>query len=212
MLAAPLPSLGGGPGGYRHRVLTGAERDDDADVATLADQRDRHVERAFCSDPEGLRAAWSTYGDLVYGFCTRALGPERALDATQEVFITAWRRRDAYDPDRGALVAWLMGIARHKVMGVMRSEGRHPAPSDPELLPEGAAEDDVDLLADRMLVAHALEALSDSTRTCVRLAVMDGLSHREVAARTGLPLGTVKSHVRRGLERLRRAMEGSDDH
>lgn len=199
--------------GYGRPVLEGAHRRDVSreDATSLSDERDRRVEQLFASSPDGLHAAWSTYGDVIHGFCARLVGPDRAVDATQEVFIAAWRSRDRYDPQRGALVGWLMGIARNKVLGVLRSDGRRPTPADPATLTLPPSPDDVERLADRILLAHALDALPPRTRTAVQLSVMEGRTHQEVADVTGVPLGTVKSDIRRGLLRLRRAMEAGTD-
>lgn len=201
-----IPSLG-----YRRPVLRGDRGDVSAGPPSLDEERERAVERAFLAGPDGLRAAWVAHGDLVHGFCRRALGRDRAADATQEVFITAWRRRDAFDPQRGALVGWLMGIARYKVLGVLRSEGRAPLPADPDRIDGPVVDGDhVDRIADRLLVAHALRTLPERSRRAVELSFLDGHTHQEVAERLDLPLGTVKSDIRRGLERLRRTMADHD--
>jgi RNA polymerase sigma factor (sigma-70 family) len=199
--------------GYGRTVLEHADPGDVSadDAASLAEQRDRRVEGLFTSSPDGLRAAWSAYGDVIHGFCARMLGPDRAVDATQEVFIAAWRARDRFDPERCALVGWLMGIARNKVLGAIRSHARLATPADPSTIALPPSDDEVDRLADRILLAHALDALTPRARTAVQLAVMEGRSHQEVSDLTGLPLGTVKSDVRRGLQRLRRAMEAATD-
>jgi RNA polymerase sigma factor (sigma-70 family) len=199
--------------GYGRPVLEGAHRRDVSaqDATSLADERDRRVEQLFGSSPDGLRAAWEAYGDVVHGFCARLVGPDRAVDATQEVFIAAWRARYRYDAERGALVGWLVGIARNKVLGILRGEARHPTPADPATLTLPPSVDEVERLADRILLAHALDALPPRTRIAIQLAVMEGRTHQEVADLTGVPLGTVKSDIRRGLLRLRRAMEAGTD-
>jgi RNA polymerase sigma factor (sigma-70 family) len=156
--------------------------------------------------PEALRAAYAAHAALVHTFCRRALGPERAADATQEVFTDVWRNRHRFDPDQGTLRGWVMGIARFKVLGALRHDGARPT----EPLPETerseaavAAPADVDRLADRLTLAQGLRALPERTRTLIQLNFVEGLSHGEIAERTGVPLGSVKSDIRRGLERLR---------
>lgn len=176
---------------------------------SLAERRDAAVEHRFRTSDDGLRAAYDAYGGLIYRFCTRTLGPHAAQDATQEVFLTAWRQRDRFDPARGSLVGWLVGIARFRVLGSLRTDRRHPPPT-------GAIEDAVELtrdavdgLADQLLVAQALEVLPERTRTAISLAYLKGLTHQEVADHMDVPLGTVKSDIRRGLERLRHTV-GAD--
>jgi RNA polymerase sigma factor (sigma-70 family) len=175
-----------------------------AEPTSIAERREVMVERTFRTDPDGLKAAYDAYGAAVHRFCTRSLDSHLARDATQEVFVTAWRQRDRFDPERGSLLGWLLGIARNKVLGAQRSHRRHPSPSPPDQLPAVADDTRVlDQLADRLLVAHALSTLPDRAQEAVRLAFLEGLSHQEVADHLDLPLGTVKSDIRRGLTRLR---------
>jgi RNA polymerase sigma factor (sigma-70 family) len=161
-----------------------------------------------------LRAVYDAHSRLVFSFCRRALGPERAADATQEVFTEVWRSRDRFDPARGTLRGWVMGIAKFKVLGTLRHDGARPVvPVDPIADDRGGAEPtgaaggsgdrDIDGLADRMTLAQALLVLPDRTRKAIHLAYVDGLSHREISEQLDLPLGSVKSDIRRGLARLR---------
>jgi RNA polymerase sigma factor (sigma-70 family) len=163
-----------------------------------------------------LRAVYDAHSRLVFSFCRRALGPERAADVTQEVFTEVWRSRDRFDPARGTLRGWVMGIAKFKVLGTLRHDGARPVvPVDPiaddgrATGPTGApgggggGDRDIDLVADRMTLAQALLVLPDRTRKAIHLAYVDGLSHREISEQLDLPLGSVKSDIRRGLARLR---------
>lgn len=118
------------------------------------------------------------------------------------MFVNAWQRRETFDPGRGTLPGWLIGIARHKVVDRLRANARQPSPV-PET-PESPTEDPgLERLADRLLVADALGRLPAEQRMALELAFFEGYSHSEVAQRLDLPLGTVKSQIRRGLERLR---------
>lgn len=190
-----------------------APRADDVEViadGVGADAGSR-LERAFGAGEEwALEELYREAGRLVYSFCVRSLGPTLAHDATQEVFLAAWRSRERYRPEAGTLTGWLMGIARFKVVDVLRTERRHPVAADgaPEA---GSDESAVDLVAQRMLVADALDALPPRARELVEHAFYGDLTHQQLAERFGLPLGTVKSDIRRGLARLRRHLEAFDD-
>ncbi len=170
------------------------------------------LDRAFVrGEAAALREAYDRYAGLVHAIALRSLGVQQdAEDATQQVFVKAWRSRATFDPDRGQLGGWLVGICRREVLdrlaartrerGVLERVGpvvaRTPAPEGPERVVE------------TMVVADALDQLPDPVRRVLRLAFYDDLTHQQIAAVTGLPLGTVKSHVRRGLERLRQRWEG----
>ena len=162
-----------------------------------------------------FEAVYERYGSLVFTFARRSVGDASAADVTQEVFVTAWRKHDRYRPGEAPLAAWLMGIARHKVLDHFRTLRRVPEPHDPSG-PQSAididrrAPDSVDGLADQLLVADALSDLTPRARSVLELAYFDDLSHDEIALRTGIPLGTVKSDIRRGLQRLRQDLEASD--
>ena len=167
----------------------------------------------LAADPDAVRLAWEAWGALVHGYCAKALRDrERAADCTQETFVSAWRARERFDPARGTLAGWLLGIARYRVLDVHRGAHRVPTPVDD--VPQTAStasqgsQAAPDLLADRMLIAHALESLPPAARQVVELAFYGDLTQVEIAERTGLPIGTVKSHMRRALLRLRADLEG----
>jgi RNA polymerase sigma-70 factor (ECF subfamily) len=174
---------------------------DDADVA---------VGRAFAAgDEAALRQAYDRWGGLVHAFCVRSLASRAdAEEATAQVFVAAWRGRSGYDPSRGSLPGWLLGIARRQVADAHAAAARERAlleameqvrPVEPDPTP--------DQLLDRLLVSDALAALRPEQRRAVGLAFYDGLTHEQVASTMGLPLGTAKTHIRRGLATLRRRLE-----
>lgn len=130
----------------------------------------------------------------------------------QEVFIEIWRCAHRFDPAKGKEVTFVATLARRRLIDRLRRKGRRPHEVElVEALPGAFEQPD---LAGRMDTAQAagqalaaLESLRPAQRDALQLAVIEGLSHGEVAAATGLPLGTVKTHVRRGLIRLRQLLE-----
>jgi RNA polymerase sigma-70 factor (ECF subfamily) len=180
-------------------------------VPDVEDDPDAAVARAWVAGSEqAVRAAWDRYGTLVHTFCSRALADrDAAADCVQETFVSAWRSRDRFDPERGSLAGWLLGIARHRVHDSYRTQARVPQPQAAEESPGSpVARNGTDELLERLLVADALQVLGERPRRVLELAFYDGLSQSEVAERMNLPLGTVKSDVRRALNRLRGVLEG----
>jgi RNA polymerase sigma factor (sigma-70 family) len=180
----------------------------------VPDGPDPTLDRRFAAGDHGaLREAYDLHGGAVYGIALRAVRTHHdAEDITQQVFVRAWRGRNTFDPQRGGLGGWLIGITRRQVADrlsdrfrerdvtdrVGRSGDGQPAPPPPA--------DQV--VVDAMVVAAEMNQLPPRMRTVLQLAFFDDLTHTQIAAVTGLPLGTVKSHLRRGLERLRSRWEG----
>jgi RNA polymerase sigma-70 factor (ECF subfamily) len=170
------------------------------------------IEAAFCQGDElALRAAYDAHGALVYSFCRRTLDEDRAKDVTQEVFVSAWRAHSTYDPAKGRLAGWLIGIAKNRLIDNIRAEGRHASRRAEAETGDLPVEDEVERVGDRMLVADALQSLPERSRTVIELNYFSGLTHDQIAEHTSLPLGTVKSDIRRGLARIRRHLELSHD-
>jgi|KBSMisStaDraftv2_1062788.scaffolds.fasta_scaffold47366_2 RNA polymerase sigma-70 factor (ECF subfamily) len=173
---------------------------------------------AFARGEADLRAVYDRHAPLVYSICRKALGEPAAAEVTQDVFVNAWKARHQFDPERGALGAWLVGIAKRRIVDHVRREARHTtrrAEHDAERVEAISADDHpeevVDRISERMRVAHALAALQERPRQVIGLAYVHGLTHQEIAERTGIPLGTIKSDIRRGLLALRDVMEQGDE-
>lgn len=158
-------------------------------------------------DPGALEAAFRSWGGLVHAQARRTVGAAAADDLTQQVFVEAWRSRGSFDPERGVVPGWLVGITRNVAARHWRREERTPAPVGHVEDTEASTDDDPELVADRMTMAAALDVLPAPQRDTLRLSFYEGLTQSEIADRLDLPLGTVKSHQRRGLVRLRDHLE-----
>lgn len=168
------------------------------------------VEASFVAgEDDALRRAYDAHGRLVYTLCRRSLGSDLASDVTQEVFAAGWFARHQYDPSRGSLGGWLVGIARNKIIEHLRAQGRRPSTVEtpPSGLPAALTVAEIEGLADRLLLADALAQLPDRPKRLIELAFFEQLTHPEIAKRCDLPIGTVKSDIRRGLARMRRHLE-----
>ena len=169
------------------------------------------LDEAFAAGTADLRAVYDAHSSLVYSLCRRALGAE----AAQEVFVSAWRKREQFDPTRGALGAWIVGITKRRIIDQHRSEGRHADRRADQVLDERSPSDEppservAERVVDRMFAAHLLASLPSRTREVIELFYVHDLTHREVAEQTGLPIGTVKSDIRRGIMRIRDEMKVS---
>lgn len=167
------------------------------------------LERRFHDgDERALAAVYARWSPLVYSLALRALGDVGdAEDVTQRTFVSAWQGRAGFDPDRGRVSAWLVGITRHRIADAHEARAKAR-----ELQARLAAEADLDDveemdLADRLLVADEISRLEPVAQQVVRLAFYDDLTHVQISERLGLPLGTVKSHLRRSLYRMKSRLE-----
>ena len=200
------PSLLTEPRSHVHR-----HRRYDAHVSGLeAVTSDPVAERFAAGDDAALREAYAEHGPVIYSPCRRKLDEDRAKDATQEVVVSAWKSRERFDPARGSLAAWLVGIAKNRIVDAIRSEQRHASRRADVDVTDTAVAPDVDRVGDRMLVSQALASLPDRARHVIELAYLKDMTHAQIVDETGLPLGTVKSDIRRGLTRIRTHLEGSD--
>ncbi|MFE6254729.1 RNA polymerase sigma factor [Agromyces sp. NPDC057865] len=175
---------------------------------------DQELASAFAAgDERALREAYARWSPLVFRLALRSLGERGdAEDVTQQVYISAWRARATYDAERAALGAWLVGITKHRIADAHEARAKARRLQDTLAAEAFAAGDALpdDGLAERVMVAEELERLEPVPRKVMQLAFYDDLSHSEIAEAMGLPIGTVKSHVRRSLIRLRRRWEVDD--
>ena len=161
---------------------------------------------------EALAGLYRRYASLVHTLALRGVGDHHeAEEITQRVFVGAWRGRHTIDPGRGSAGAWLVGITRNAIVDQLAQRARstrnlRAVSNDP--LPRTRAVALDAHVTDRVLLAHALAELGEPRASVLRLAFADDLTHEQIARTLGLPLGTVKSHVRRGLLRLRDSLEG----
>ncbi len=166
------------------------------------------MERVVRGDRAGLRALYDQYAPRVFAVAM-ALLRERseAEDVTQETFIEVWRRAPEFDRARGSVGGWICAIARSRAIDRLRSrnaaaravgaaQAEPPRPSPPPPLELASARQE------RETVLSALERLPPDQRAVIELGFYEGLSQREIAERQGEPLGTVKTRVRLGMQKL----------
>ncbi|WP_366518628.1 sigma-70 family RNA polymerase sigma factor [Herbiconiux sp.] len=184
----------------------------DAERAAAAIVEAAMAESFRDGDESALAAAYARWSALVHTLALRSLGdPRDAEDVTQKVFVEAWRSRTRYDPLRAQLGAWLVGITRHCIADALeaRSRARRAEEAHAAQLPL-PEEDATARLAESLQVADELARLAPEPQRVMRLAFYADLTHAQIADRLGLPLGTVKSHIRRSLGRLRTRLEVND--
>jgi RNA polymerase sigma factor (sigma-70 family) len=176
------------------------------------DDDGRLVESFRAGDERALAEAYGRWSALVYTLAMRSLGSVAdAEDVTQKVFIAAWRGRSGFDPSRSALPAWLVGITRHAIADAHEARSRQRRLDEAYAAEAPAAQgDETAEIVDKVMIAAELEQLEPVPRHVMRLAFFDGLTHVQIADTLGLPLGTVKSHIRRSLFRLRSRLEVTD--
>jgi len=170
-------------------------------------------------DLAAFEALYDRYGDLVYSVSLRVVGDTYvAEDVTQDVFMRVWRRPDQFDAQRGKFVTWLLSVARNRSIDHRRSQSRRlrhetlpSADDDEDLLPAGDERDDPALAAvlsdERGAVRRAMEALPPEQKLAIQLAYFGGLTQLEIANKTGQPLGTIKTRIRLGMQKMRAALE-----
>ncbi|GAA2477313.1 sigma-70 family RNA polymerase sigma factor [Streptomyces thermolineatus] len=195
-------------------MARGPQRVPAATLATVPGASpDEELAAGFARGDEScLAEAYRRWGTLVHTIASRSLGdPTEAEDVTQQVFVGAWHGRSGFAPDRGSLAGWLVGITRRKVADALAARARRARQAEQAgqaaAAAPGSGDPLCDLVVDRVLVLDELSALPEPQQQILRLAFYDDLTQAQIAQRLGLPLGTVKSHVRRSLERLRRRLE-----
>lgn len=161
-------------------------------------------------DREAFAALFDRHAPVVLGLLVRILGsrPE-AEEVLQEVFLQAWRQAARYDPGRSTPRGWLLVLARSRALDVVRSrESRRRREAETSVAPEVApvGTEELEERERRSQVSSALGLLPSEQRRCIELAFFEGLTHTQIADRLDAPLGTIKSRIHLGMNKLRQVL------
>lgn len=215
----PQPAITPQTDNHGHRSLvTQAERP----TSAVSSQQPTLLQRIARGDESAVRACLAQYTDLVWSVARKFSPPADAEDAVQDVFVDLWRSAARFDPTVASEAAFVVMIARRRLIDRIRRAARRPEVAG---LPEwteprdglrgggksgaGAAEAAAELAEEALIARRAMEELSPEQRRVLQLAVNHGCTHAQIADITGLPLGTVKTHVRRGLIKVRDLLESN---
>ena len=168
----------------------------DLDVAEIGRQ-------LAAGDESALAEAYQRWSRLVYTVALRSLPTAAdAEDVTQTVFISAWRSRHNFNPEAGNVPAWLLAITRRRIADHHRKRRDEVSLEHaPEALTQDAD------ISDQVSVADEIDELGEPAGQIIRLAFFDDLTHQQIAHKLDMPPGTVKSHIRRSLQRMRSRLE-----
>lgn len=177
--------------------------------AEAADADAAAVRRVQDGDPRGVAELYDRHGAAAFGLARRITGDAAlAEDVVQEAFIAMWRQAARFDPARGNMRSWLMTIVHHRAIDAVRrrtgrSERALETTGDRASDEHGRPDEMVAATLDAEAVRDAIGRIPAEQRTVIELAYFEGLTHVEIAAREGIPTGTVKSRMRLGLEKMR---------
>ncbi len=188
-----------------------------ADSATAARERLRAaMVRLAEGDSAALEEIYSATRVKLFGICFRILGDRKeAEDALQDVYVNLWQRADRYDPTRASPISWLATFARNRAIDRLRTgkvRGGAVPVEEANPLPDQAPLADMLLVdAEKTAQIHTcLATLDEKTQNHIRSAFYDGYTYAELAEHADVPLGTMKSWIRRGLQKLRTCLEASE--
>lgn len=161
-------------------------------------------------DEKAIESLYDRYSGIAFGLAFRMLNDRMAAeDVVQEAFVALWKHARSFDPDRGQLRSWLLRIVRNRAIDRIRGGGTHRETTnidDVDLPVADTAWDHVSADADRNQVRALLSELPSNQRRAIELSYFGGLSQPEVAVTMRVPLGTIKSRQRLGLEKMRQAL------
>jgi RNA polymerase sigma-70 factor (ECF subfamily) len=165
------------------------------------------LKRIADGDQDAVQDCLKAYGGLVWSLARRMLrNSEDAEDAVQEIFLDLWKNAPKFDPNVASETTFVAMIARRRLIDKIRfSQRRVSADSLDDLLsePAGTSDKDIQTIVEGREAMKALDELRPEQKRVLQLSIIHGLSHQEIAESTGMPLGTVKTHARRGLLQVR---------
>jgi len=172
--------------------------------------------RLASGDSAALEEIYQATRVKLFGICLRILGdPKEAEDALQDVYINLWQKADRYDPERASPISWLATFARNRAIDRLRTGkvrgGAVPVEEAMPLADSAPLADALMVDAERSAQIHkCIQGLDERTQAHIRSAFLDGFTYAELAERADVPLGTMKSWIRRGLQKLRTCLEASE--
>lgn len=187
----------------------------DSKATATRTEDEKLIERlATGADEAALSELYDRYQAVMYAIAMRITKDQAlAQDAVQEAFVGVWRNASRYAVARASVRTWMLSITHHRAIDIIRrrkattelpeTDSTDPALTAPDVWPE------VSRSLDRDTVKQAMDGLPAAQREAISMAYFGGLTQVEIADRTGVPLGTVKSRVRLGLTQMRRTLEGS---
>jgi len=193
---------------YQHKDVQQKDETREEDLQLL--------HRISLEDKDALEALYTRYSTSVYSLAMFMLKHQAlAEEATQDIFLNIWLKAGSFKSDRGAPKAWIMSVAHHKIIDVIRARRRTVTVSEPadyetlESMPSSWAstEAQVEQKLERERILKALSGLPESQREVIMLAYFEGFSQSEMADRLKQPLGTVKTRVRLAMQKLRTILD-----
>ena len=190
-------------------------------TSNVADLSDAEVIALIASgDSRALEVLYDRYSRVVYSFAVRIVSdPQLAEEVLQEVFFRVWQQGSAFRSSRGSLITWLLSITHNLAIDEVRKRNRRPQKAEsetPELVLGSVAdastdiEEEVWLSGVRSVINTALERLPGEQRDVIELAYFRGMTQREIAEVLSQPLGTIKTRMRLGLQKLREQLGDSE--
>lgn len=165
------------------------------------------MQRIANKDQTALSALYERYGSLIYSLALRVLGDSQlAEEVTQDTFMDVWNRPDAWDASRGQLSSWLLTVTRYSAIDRLRKMLRRPELTELDEahdLPSNSWQVNDPLWQNGQMLRTLIKKLPAEQAQVIEMAFFGGLTHTELAQALNLPLGTVKTRVRMGLQRLR---------
>ena len=168
------------------------------------------MRRVSDDDRDALAEVYRRFGALVHTIAVRSVGGHHdAEDITQQVFVSLWRSRRSLDPRAGSLAGWLATVTRRRCADHHAARARRDRDEQvfSSAVTDRATGEHPEDATDRVVLAHELQALGDPRATIIRMAIIEDRRQQDIAHDLDLPLGTVKSHLRRGLLDLRARLE-----
>ncbi len=160
-------------------------------------------------DQDAVAALYDRYSGVAFGLAFRIINDRTsAEDAVQEAFVSMWKQAPRFDPERGQVRSWLLTIVHHRAIDAVRrraARAERGLPEGPEefIATRGRPEELAEWTLEAEAVREAMRVVPEDQRRTIEMAYFGGLTHVEIAERTGVPLGTVKSRLRIGLEKMR---------